>query len=70
VAFITRQPLSRHGLTDIDELSRKQVAQALMRGGIELAEAVCARDGDFSYQPKDKLLTQKVADVIPSTSSR
>jgi hypothetical protein len=73
MAAIELQPSAPQadGLTDIDELSRKQVCQALLRGGIELAEAVSARyEGDFGFEPKDKLLTQKVAATVRGHETR
>lgn len=62
VAFITEAMVRKHKLTDqLDETGRNQLSQALMRGGIELAEAVRARyEGDFAFEPRDKLLARKV----------
>lgn len=58
----TEAMLRKHGLADkVDKTERAQVAQALMRGGIDLAEAVRARyEGDFNFEPRDKLLTRKI----------
>ena len=45
----------------LDKDEKNQLKQALLRGGIDLAEAVRARyEGDFNYEPRDKLLKQKV----------
>lgn len=62
VGLTTEAMLQKHGLAGrVDKVERTQVAQALMRGGIELAEAVRARyEGDFSFEPRDKLLARKV----------
>lgn len=62
VAFITEAMLRKHKLAgQLDETTRNQLSQALMRGGIELAEAVRARyEGDFTFEPRDKLLARKV----------
>lgn len=62
VGLTTEAMLRKHGLADkVDQTERAQVAQALMRGGIDLAEAVRARyEGDFNFEPRDKLLTRKI----------
>ncbi|WP_186419910.1 DUF6538 domain-containing protein [Bosea sp. CS1GBMeth4] len=62
VGLTTEAMLRKHGLAGkVDKAERAQVAQALMRGGIDLAEAVRARyEGDFSFEPRDKLLTRKI----------
>lgn len=62
VAFITEAMERKHKLAgQLDETGRNQLSQALMRGGIELAEAVRARyEGDFTFEPRDKLLARKV----------
>lgn len=62
VAFITEAMARKHKLAgQLDEIERNQLSQALMRGGIELAEAVRARyGGDFTFEPRDKLLARKV----------
>ncbi len=62
VAFISQAMLRKHKLAgQLDETGRNQVSQALMRGGIDLAEAVRARyEGDFNFEPRDKLLARKV----------
>jgi integrase len=62
VAFITEAMVRKHKLIgQLDEIGRNQLSQTLMRGGIELAEAVRARyEGDFTFEPRDKLLARKV----------
>lgn len=62
VGVTTEAMLRKHGLAGkVDKAERAQVAQALMRGGIDLAEAVRARyEGDFNFEPRDKLLTRKI----------
>lgn len=54
--------MRKHGLDGkLDEIEKKQFRQAILRGGIELAEAVRARyEGNFDYEPKDRLLREKV----------
>lgn len=66
VAFITEAMARKHKLAgQLDETGRNQLSQALMRGGIELAEAVRARyEGDFTFEPRDKLLAQKVEELF------
>lgn len=62
VAFITEAMARKHKLAgQLDETGRNQLSQTLMRGGIELAEAVRARyEGDFTFEPRDRLLARKV----------
>jgi integrase len=62
VAFITEAMLRKHNLAgQLDKADRDQLSQALIRGGIDLAEAVRARyEGDFNFEPRDKLLARKV----------
>jgi len=55
--------------SSITQDDRAEVRQAILRAGIDLAEAVCARyEGDFNYLPKDALLAQKV-DAVFSRST-
>ncbi len=59
-AVIAEAMLRKHGLMDkvsLDDIH--QVRQAMLRAGIDVAEAVKARyEGDFNYEPKDKLLRE------------
>ena len=66
VSFIAQAMMRKHQLEGrLDETQRRQLAQSLMRGGIELAEAVRARyEGDFNFEPRDKLLARKVEAVF------
>jgi len=69
--FISIAMLRKLGLEgSIAQEERAEVRQALLRAGIDLAEAVRARyEGDFNYRPKDALLAQKV-DAVFSDSAR
>ncbi|MCJ7997025.1 site-specific integrase [Rhizobium cremeum] len=52
---------------------RHQCAEAVHRAGIDLSNALAARyEGDFNFEPKDKLLTRALRDdvVVPTTPSR
>lgn len=64
--FISVAMLRKLGLEgSLDDDDRAQLRQALLRAGIDLAEAVRARyEGDFNYQPKDALLANKVDTVF------
>ena len=66
VFFITWAMMNKHQLQGrLDETERRQLAQSLIRGGIELAEAVRARhEGDFNFEPRDNLLARKVEAVF------
>ncbi|WP_248311413.1 site-specific integrase [Bosea sp. ASV33] len=66
VSFITQAMMRKHKLEgQLDETQTRQLAQSLMRGGIDLAEAVQARyAGDFNFEPRDKLLARKVEAVF------
>ncbi|KRE14320.1 hypothetical protein ASE66_13105 [Bosea sp. Root483D1] len=72
VAFISEAMLRKHKLAgQLDETSRNQVSQVLMRGGIELAEAVRARyEGDFNFEPRDKLLARKVEALFAAPANK
>jgi integrase len=60
-AMIRKQRLPRSSLSE-EEIA--QVMQAMLRAGIDLAEALKARyDGDFNYEPRDKLLKLKLAEA-------
>ena len=42
-----------------DKLSVRKVGQAMLRAGVEVAETLRARsEGDFNYEPQDKLLVE------------
>lgn len=66
VSFITQAMMRKHKLEgQLDETQTRQLAQSLMRGGIDLADAVQARyAGDFNFEPRDKLLARKVEAVF------
>ncbi len=61
VRQITSSMLARrYGLdAKFDKLSVRKTGQAMLRAGVEVAETLRARaEGDFSYEPTDKLLLQ------------
>ncbi|MEZ5684319.1 MAG: DUF6538 domain-containing protein [Novosphingobium sp.] len=53
----------RYGLdASFDQVDNRLVMQSLLRAGIDVCEALAARyRGDFSYQPKDKVLAEALA---------
>ncbi len=53
--------LKRRELRSITPDERRQLMQALLRAGIDLAEALTARyHGDFNFEPRDKLLKAQI----------
>ncbi|KQO73445.1 site-specific integrase [Methylobacterium sp. Leaf89] len=64
-AFVAEMMLKRQGIS-IQELAPAEAAkakQAMLRAGIDLSEALKARyEGDFNYEPRDKLLKATLAD--------
>ncbi|TXM64826.1 site-specific integrase [Methylobacterium sp. WL12] len=53
-------------LDDLQPADFAQAKQAMLRAGINVAEALKARyAGDFNYEPTDKLLTAKLAELQP-----
>ncbi len=60
-AMLRKQRLPRSSLSQ-GEIA--QVKQAMLRAGVDLAEALKARyDGNFNYDPRDKLLKLKLAEA-------
>jgi integrase len=57
--------IQKHGLSGkLDRKDERLVQQALLRAGIDLAEAVRARfEGDFNLEPRDKLLKAAIANA-------
>ncbi|MEG8041724.1 tyrosine-type recombinase/integrase [Sphingomonas sp. LR59] len=57
----------RYGMeTTFDKLSVRKAGQAMLRAGVEVAESLRARaEGDFNYEPRDKLLIAALAAVAP-----
>ena len=54
---------------DLDTEERHQCAEAVHRAGIDLANALAARyEGDFNFEPKDKLLTRALRDDATTAS--
>jgi hypothetical protein len=54
---------------DLDTEERQQCAEAVHRAGIDLANALAARyDGDFNFEPKDKLLARALREDAASPS--
>lgn len=59
VRTITSTMLARHFGPDVqvEKSEARRVSHAMLRAGIEVAEALKARaEGDFNYEPKDKVL--------------
>jgi integrase len=76
VRQITAVMLARRYGTDAkyDKASARQAAQAMLRAGVEIAEALRARaEGDFNYEPRDKLLMAALAErptaALPEAAS-
>lgn len=67
--FLSVAMMRKLGLeASLDAEDKAQLRQALLRAGVDLAEAVSARyEGDFNYQPKDALLAQQVDAVFAKT---
>ncbi len=55
--------IKKHGLSGtLQDHEIAQIQQAMLRGGIDLADALHARyRGDFTFRPKDPLLTMELA---------
>lgn len=65
VRQITAVMLARRFGQDVsvEKLSARRAGQALLRAGIEIAETLRARsEGDFNYEPRDKLLIAALAE--------
>ncbi|MGF7153279.1 integrase [Novosphingobium gossypii] len=61
----------RYGLdAKFDKSSVRKTGQAMLRAGVEIAETLRARaEGDFSYEPTDKLLIQALREKpVPQVS--
>lgn len=73
VRTITNTMLARRFGQDVqlEKIDARKVSHAMLRAGIEVAEALKARaEGDFSYEPKDKLLVAALhAPVDPPQAS-
>ncbi|KQP33277.1 integrase [Methylobacterium sp. Leaf104] len=58
-AFVAESMLKRQGIAirDLTPAEAAKAKQAMLRAGIDLSEALKARyEGDFNYEPRDKLL--------------
>jgi integrase len=66
-SFITATLLKKHGMTQaLGERGVRQVQQAMLRAGCDLAEAMKARwEGNFNFEPKDKLLKVELDQAMP-----
>ena len=54
---------------DLDTEERHQCAEAVHRAGIDLANALAARyEGDFNFEPRDKLLTRALREDAAAAS--
>ena len=70
--WLTRAMLNKQGVAretlDLRDLAKAK--QAVLRAGIDVAEALQARyAGDFNHEPKDKLLKARVEQVVPATTA-
>lgn len=62
--FVTNHMLSKQGIVggDLDPTELARARQAMLRAGIDVAEALKARyEGDFNYEPQDRLLKAQLA---------
>lgn len=67
-AFIAEMMLKRQGIAigDLAPADAAKAKQAMLRAGIDLSEAMKARyEGDFNYEPRDKLLKATLAEPHP-----
>ncbi|MBC9032692.1 site-specific integrase [Sphingomonas sp. JC676] len=64
--FTAAWAIKKSGLTGkLNDHEVRQVQQAMLRGGVDLAQALKARyEGDFSYTPTDQLLRMELARAI------
>ena len=63
--MLNKQGIDR-GRLDIRDLNRAR--QAVPRAGVDLGEALQARDaGDFSHEPKDRLLKARIDEIVPAS---
>lgn len=64
--LVSARAIERSGLTGtLRDHEVRQVQQAMLRGGIDLAQALRARyEGDFGYQPSDQLLKVELERVV------
>jgi hypothetical protein len=67
--FASAGLIQKHGLQDLSELETRKVQQSVLRAGCEIAGALKARfEGDFTYTPKDPLLTVELARAEEGTA--
>ncbi len=67
-AFVAEMMLKRQGIAirDLAPAEAAKAKQAMLRAGIDLSEALKARyEGDFNYEPRDKLLKATLVDPHP-----
>ncbi|UIN37312.1 site-specific integrase [Methylobacterium oryzae] len=72
--FVTNHMLSKQGIvgSDLNPTELARARQAMLRAGIDVAEALKARlEGDFNYEPRDRLLKAQLAarDAAPVPAS-
>lgn len=66
---ITAAKLQGLKWADLEIEERHQCAEAVHRAGIDLAKALAARyEGDFNFEPKDKLLTRALREDLAAAS--
>ena len=71
-SFISAAFIKKHGLSlKLDDVELRQVNQAMLRASCDLAEALQARfQGDFNFEPRDKLLQLEIAKYAPDAVGR
>lgn len=70
VAFVAEMMLKRQGIAirDLAPADAAKAKQAMLRAGIDLSEALKARyEGDFNYEPRDKLLKATLTEPPPKS---
>lgn len=71
-AFVAEMMLKRQGIAirDLAPAEAAKAKQAMLRAGIDLSEALKARyEGDFNYEPRDKLLKATLAEPHAKASA-
>ncbi|WP_051092907.1 site-specific integrase [Methylobacterium sp. 77] len=66
--FVTAQMLNKQGIkpSHLSPAELSQARQAMLRAGIDVAEALKARhEGDFNFEPRDKLLKAQLEATAP-----
>ncbi len=73
VGFVTVAILRKQGIAaaDLEPRAVAQARQAMLRAGIDVAEALKARyEGDFNFEPPDRLLKMQLAALDEAPKAR